>query len=247
MIRYYNSNFEESKFRRLTKNEYIDLINEISSDEEIISVFIKDDVEIYPFIESEKIYNDFMNCYKSGHFGSYKFFAIPKPKPTSNNPFFLAPLNLTNHYLSIKQKVILPSHLNFVEQKMLEKRQEAISLRTEVKKENGLEDILSPKPCTTSFKIGSRSKSNSSNDLNTIKKNVSFSNILVEEKIFSKDDAINDLESFTEYIDTMTLEDFKKIGLYLNVPFQSSPNSPTKCSPKSKFDSSPVLSSPTVH
>jgi len=194
MVRYYTDDFEfkEPIFRRLTKNEYDGLMSEIQSYEEIIGVFFRNEINIAIYIDSQKEFDDFIKHVSSGHFISCEFYAKNKPMlinpPLSTNlsGFDIpAPLNLSFCTLSIPQIVSLPGHLNKVELAMAEKRDIALSLRHEVRVEHGIEPGSTP--ICVNIESKNKSRSNSSEDGNGIRKTVSFHRNLSQERIFNKD------------------------------------------------------------
>ena len=192
MVRYYTDDFEfkEPIFRRLIKNEYDELMSEIQSYEEIIGVFLRNEIKIAIYIDSQKEFDEFMKHVHSGHFSTCEFYAKNKPllikQPESLSGFSIPPpLNLSFCTLSIPQLVSLPGHLNKVELAMAEKRDIALSLRHEIRIEHGIEPGSTP-VCTNN-ESKNKSRSNSSEDGKGIRKSVSFHRNLSQERIFDKD------------------------------------------------------------
>jgi hypothetical protein len=194
MVRYYTDDFEfkEPIFRRLTKNEYDGLMSEIQSYEEIIGVFFRNEINIAIYIDSQKEFDDFIKHVSSGHFISCEFYAKNKPlqikpplSPNLSGFSIPPPLNLSFCTLSIPQLVSLPGHLNKVELAMAEKRDIALSLRHEIRVEHGIEPGSTPVCVNNESK--NKSRSNSSEDGNGIRKTVSFHRNLSQERIFDKD------------------------------------------------------------
>jgi uncharacterized protein (UPF0254 family) len=193
MIRYYTepiTNIQEPIFRKLVKFEFNDLLNELQENEEIIGIFERANVKIAVFIDSHINYDKFINEVHSGHFTAYEFFAKKKdvaqnltPSQNINLPlrlnFALPPaLNFSSLYLTIEQKVILPDHLQKVEKAYEEKRLIANSLREEVRQDIGIAGGSTPTVGNSGESIKIKSRSGS---LESIKKSVSFHNILTQE------------------------------------------------------------------
>jgi hypothetical protein len=198
MIRYYNECIDEivePLFRRLSNSTFNELLFEIDSNEEIIGIFERNNTKIALFIESQFIFDKFMDSIHSNHFNKFEFYSTKKKiNIESANDFLkLKPLNLSGCLLTIEQQVILPEHVLKIEKIMEEKRISAIALRMEVKQDIGLSPRLSP-PIYNHEKV--KSRSGSSENISGIKKNVSFKDIPSNGLVVSSN--VNE----TEYIDS---------------------------------------------
>lgn len=208
MIRYYDciSDIVEPLFRRLNNSTFNELLTEINPNEEIIGIFEKNDIKIAPFIDSQINYDKFMNSIHSNHFDKFEFYATEKKITTPSNKqigFFLEPLNLSMCLLSIEQKVILPDHVLNVEKVMEEKREIAVVLRQEVKKDLGLGSELSPRVVDYP-KV--KSRSGSSENMNGLKKSVSFKDILTDILLIPSNVTVDSqIVTKPEYLDSATL------------------------------------------
>jgi hypothetical protein len=203
MIRYYNDCIDEivePLFRRLSNSTFNELLSEIDSNEEIIGIFERNNTKIALFIESQFIFDKFMDSIHSNHFNKFEFYSTKKKLNTEliNENLKIKPLNLSGCLLTIEQQVILPEHVLKIEKIMEEKRESAIALRMQVKEDIGLSPRLSP-PVFNPVKI--KSRSGSLENINGIKKNVSFKDILTDVcPILSNDSVVS--SDVTEYIDS---------------------------------------------
>jgi hypothetical protein len=142
-----------------------------------------------------------MNSFHSGHFNSYEFYAKKKEIIKSDNvlPIILnlrpLSLNLTFCYLTVEQKVILPDYVLKVEKQMDEKREIAISLRNEVRKDIGLSPGSTPIIGNSGESIKIKSRSGSLENITGLKKNVSFKEVSIDE-------LTKDSQSTVEYSDS---------------------------------------------
>jgi len=203
MIRYYNNCIDEivePLFRRLSNSTFNELLSEIDSNEEIIGIFERNNTKIALFIESQFIFDKFMDSIHSNHFNKFEFYSTKKKLNTEliNENLKIKPLNLSGCLLTIEQQVILPEHVLKIEKIMEQKRESAIALRMQVKEDIGLSPRLSP-PIYNPVKI--KSRSGSLENINGIKKNVSFKDILTDVcPILSNDSVVS--SDVTEYIDS---------------------------------------------
>jgi len=201
MIRYYNECIDEivePLFRRLSNSTFNELLSEIDSNEEIIGIFERNNTKIALFIESQFIFDKFMDSIHSTHFNKFEFYSTKKKLNTEliNENLKIKPLNLSGCLLTIEQQVILPEHVLKIEKIMEEKRESAIALRMQVKEDIGLSPRLSP-PVFNPVKI--KSRSGSLENINGIKKNVSFKDILTDVCPSNYSVVSSDV---TEYIDS---------------------------------------------
>jgi len=203
MIRYYNDCIDEIVepiFRRLSNSTFNELISEIDSNEEIIGIFERNNIKIALFIDSQFIFDKFMDSVHSNHFDKFEFYSTKKKLNTESiNDFLkLKPLNISSCLLTIEQQVILPDYILKIEKIMEEKRESAIALRMQVKEDIGLSPRLSP-PVYNPAKI--KSRSGSLENISGIKKNVSFKDILTDVCPIPSNDSV-DSSIVTEYIDS---------------------------------------------
>jgi hypothetical protein len=209
MIRYYNDCIDEivePLFRRLSNSTFNELLYEINPNEEIIGIFERNNIKIALFIESQFIFDKFMDSVHSNHFDKFEFYSTKKKiniesiNENLSNFLKIKPLNLSGCLLTIEQQVILPDHILKIEKEMEEKREIAIALRMEVKQDIGLSPRLSP-PVYNPTKI--KSRSGSSENISGIKKNVSFKNILTDVFPIQSNDLVDSIiVTASEYIDS---------------------------------------------
>jgi hypothetical protein len=203
MIRYYNDCIDEIVepiFRRLSNSTFNELISEIDSNEEVIGIFERNNIKIALFIDSQFIFDKFMDSVHSNHFDKFEFYSTKKKLNTESiNDFLkLKPLKLSSCLLTIEQQVILPDYILKIEKIMEEKRESAIALRMQVKEDIGLSPRLSP-PVYNPAKI--KSRSGSLENISGIKKNVSFKDILTDVCPIPSNDSV-DSSIVNEYIDS---------------------------------------------
>ena len=210
MIRFYNDCIDEivePLFRRLSNTTFNELISEIDSNEEVIGIFERNNIKIALFIESQFIFDKFMDSVHSNHFDKFEFYSTKKKiniasiNENLSNFLKIKPLNLSGCLLTIEQQVILPDHILKIEKEMEEKREIAIALRMEVKQDIGLSPRLSP-PVYNHEKV--KSRSGSSENISGIKKNVSFKDILTDVFLIpSNVSVVSSNVTETEYIDSI--------------------------------------------